>query len=207
MNKIASRLARFRGIALLAGCAMDMGGGAASALGHPLPSRPADRARPRSRSSRPIPPTRAASNSRQLAAPVERELTRLGWTVEPRQRPLRAGRRWSASTRARGPRARRAASASASASAAAATAAAAASASAVGGTIPVGGGGQPDRRHPAWRAHPAPLRRDRRLGGPGRDGGARRHARWPARRRPRTGSPRPCFGTSPGSRGALSGCR
>lgn len=85
MNKIASRYAALTGALLLAGCAMEMGGGAALEppsvtrfhLGQPIargpiaiePSRPED------------------ANSlefAQVAAPVERELTRLGWAVEPR---------------------------------------------------------------------------------------------------------------------------
>ena len=102
MNKIriALRRAAARG-ALLAGCATEMGGGGARAgLGHPLPSRPAGRARRRSRSSRSTRPTPTASNSGQIAAAVERELARLGWTVVPTHRPVRAGRRGPTSSRA-----------------------------------------------------------------------------------------------------------
>jgi hypothetical protein len=84
MNKFASPLGALAAVALLAGCAMDMDGGAASGvavtrfhLGQPIARGPiaveaADR---------------ADANSLefdQIAGSVERELARLGWTVEPR---------------------------------------------------------------------------------------------------------------------------
>ena len=78
---------------MLAGCAMDMGGGGGSSRPRSPASISASRSRAgRSRSSRPIRRDADSLEFAQLAAPVERELARLGWTVEPRQRPLRAGR-------------------------------------------------------------------------------------------------------------------
>lgn len=84
MNKVASHLGALCGIALLAGCTMDMGGGGASSaasvtrfhLGQPVARGPIaiESADP------------ADANSLefdQVAASVGRELTRLGWTVEP----------------------------------------------------------------------------------------------------------------------------
>ncbi|HEV7660630.1 MAG TPA: DUF4136 domain-containing protein [Allosphingosinicella sp.] len=84
MNKVASYLGALCGIVLLAGCTMDMGGGGASSaasvtrfhLGQPVARGPIaiESADP------------ADSNSlefSQVAAAVGRELTRLGWTVEP----------------------------------------------------------------------------------------------------------------------------
>jgi hypothetical protein len=85
MNKVASHLGALCGIALLAGCTMDMGGGGGSSaasvtrfhLGQPVARGPIaiESADP------------ADANSLefdQVAASVGRELTRLGWTVEPR---------------------------------------------------------------------------------------------------------------------------
>jgi hypothetical protein len=85
MNKVASHLGALCGLALLSGCTMDMGGGAVSSaasvtrfhLGQPVARGPIaiESADP------------ADANSLefdQVAASVGRELTRLGWTVEPR---------------------------------------------------------------------------------------------------------------------------
>ncbi|MEA3015233.1 MAG: hypothetical protein QOD42_3778 [Sphingomonadales bacterium] len=84
MNKVASHLGALCGLALLAGCAMDMGGGGSSAasvtrfhLGQqiargPIAIEPAD------------PADANSLEFDQVAAAVGRELTRLGWTVEPR---------------------------------------------------------------------------------------------------------------------------
>jgi hypothetical protein len=85
MNKYGSHLGALCGLSLLAGCAMDMGGGGAASgasvtrfhLGQqiargPIAVEPAD-------------PTGANSlEFEQVAAAVGRELSRLGWTVEPR---------------------------------------------------------------------------------------------------------------------------
>ena len=83
MNKIASHLGALCGLALLAGCAMDMGGGASSAasvtrfhLGQPVARGPIAIE----------PADQADANSLefdQVAAAVGRELARLGWTIEP----------------------------------------------------------------------------------------------------------------------------
>ena len=99
-----------------------------------------------------------------IAVAVERELTRLGWTVARGNARSEQVAMVRSSQGTRAPR--RAAPASASASAAAPAAIAAASASAVGATIPVGGSG-PIVIDRACGPHPAPLRRDRLLGGPG----------------------------------------
>jgi len=84
MNKIASTYVAFAGALLLAGCAMDTGGGRLEPtsitrfhLGQqiargPIAIEPAD------------PADANSLEFTQLAAPVERELARLGWTVEPR---------------------------------------------------------------------------------------------------------------------------
>lgn len=85
MNKVASHLGALAGIALLAGCAMDMGGGGAASsaasvtrfhLGQPVARGPIAIE----------PADQADANSLefdQVAAAVGRELTRLGWTIEP----------------------------------------------------------------------------------------------------------------------------
>ena len=101
----------------------------AGGVGHPLPSRPADRARPdRGRAGRPgrrqqprIRPDRALGRARARPAGLD---GRARATAAPSRSP------WSASTRPRARAGAAAASASASASAAAASAGAAASASA-----------------------------------------------------------------------------
>jgi hypothetical protein len=84
MNKVASHLGALCGIALLAGCTMDMGGGGASSaasvtrfhLGQPVARGPIA-----------IEPADTADADSlefaQVADAVGRELTRLGWTVEP----------------------------------------------------------------------------------------------------------------------------
>ncbi len=84
MNKIALRFNTILAVALLAGCAMDMGGGGPSGasvtrfhLGQtiargPIAVEPAD------------PADASSLEFSQIAAPVERELARLGWAVEPR---------------------------------------------------------------------------------------------------------------------------
>ena len=84
MNKIASHLGALCGIALLAGCTMDMGGGGGSSdasvtrfhLGQPVARGPI--------AIEPADPADAGSlEFGQVAGAVGRELTRLGWTVEP----------------------------------------------------------------------------------------------------------------------------
>ncbi|HVQ07735.1 MAG TPA: DUF4136 domain-containing protein [Allosphingosinicella sp.] len=83
MNKVASHLGAFCGLALLAGCAMDMGGASSDAsvtrfhLGQqiargPIAIEPAD------------PADAGSLEFEQVANAVGRELARLGWTVEPR---------------------------------------------------------------------------------------------------------------------------
>lgn len=84
MNRFASSWASLAGALLLAGCATETGGGSLEPtsvtrfhLGQPVARGPI--------AIEPADP--ADSNTlefSQLAAPVERELTRLGWTVEPR---------------------------------------------------------------------------------------------------------------------------
>lgn len=81
MNKFASHLSALCGLALLAGCATDMGGGPPSVtrfhLGQPIARGPI--------AVEPADPADANSlEFTQIAGPVERELARLGWTVEPR---------------------------------------------------------------------------------------------------------------------------
>ena len=153
----------------------------------------------RSRSSRPTRPMRAASNSTQIAASVERELDPAGLDGRAAQRPHRAGRRRPRRRRRRASgrrggglqhrrrrrrrqlrapwrrrrRRRR---------------------HRPGRRLPP----EPGRRDPAERAHPAPLRRHRRLGRPRRDwrrAAARplavaRRRRGPARRGLVSGLPR-----------------
>jgi len=83
MKKIASHLGALAGLVLLAGCATDMGGGAASSaasvtrfhLGQqiargPISIEPAD------------PADSGSLEFEQVADAVGRELTRLGWTLE-----------------------------------------------------------------------------------------------------------------------------
>ena len=85
MNKYASRAFALTGALILAGCATEMGGGGALEptsvtrfhLGQqiargPITIEPAD------------PADANTLEFNQIAAPVERELARLGWTVEPR---------------------------------------------------------------------------------------------------------------------------
>jgi hypothetical protein len=84
MNKVASHLGALCGLALLAGCTMDMGGGGGSSdasvtrfhLGQPVARGPIA-----------IEPADAAESGslefQQVATAVGRELTRLGWTIEP----------------------------------------------------------------------------------------------------------------------------
>jgi hypothetical protein len=85
MNKVASHLGALCGLALLAGCTMDMGGGGASSaasvtrfhLGQPIARGPI--------AIEPADPADANGlEFEQVAAAVGRELSRLGWTVEPR---------------------------------------------------------------------------------------------------------------------------
>jgi hypothetical protein len=85
MKKVASHLGALCGIALLAGCTMDMGGGGASSdasvtrfhLGQPIARGPI--------AIEPADPADAGSlEFDQVANAVGRELARLGWTVEPR---------------------------------------------------------------------------------------------------------------------------
>ena len=180
MNKIASACGALLALGLLAGCA-DTGDRRYRRLGHPFPSRPADRARPRSR-SRPSDPAeteqpriRAIFGRRRTRAQPARLDGRAG------QGPLRAGRdrpcrasvaRGGAARRLRDrhrrrhrrlrPPWRRSASA-------------AARPSRSGGTANQVVGDS------AQRAHPAPLRRDRRLGRPRRNRGPRWARRSPAR--------------------------
>ena len=150
-------------------------------------------------------PTR--SNSRQLAAPVERELARLGWTVEPR-----TGR----SEQVAVVRVEQGMRESVRGAPASAIGVGVGGGSygrhsggdvgvGVGGTIPIGGGSRQivgtelsvriQRRSDATVAWEGRARMEARGNSP----------IWPAGRPPSTGSPRPCFGTSPESRGALSG--
>ena len=89
MNKFASGCGALAGAMLLAGCAMETGGGGGGGGGlepasitrfhlgqqiarGPIAIEPAD------------PADANSLEFTQLAAPVERELARLGWTVEPR---------------------------------------------------------------------------------------------------------------------------
>lgn len=84
MNKIASTCVTLAGALLLTGCATEMGGGGLEPtsvtrfhLGQPIARGPI--------TIEPADP--ADANTRefnQIALPVERELARLGWTVEPR---------------------------------------------------------------------------------------------------------------------------
>jgi Domain of unknown function (DUF4136) len=84
MNKFASPLTALAAIALLAGCAMEMGGGVSSSasvtrfhLGQPIARGPI--------AVEPANPADANSlEFDQIASSVERELTRLGWAVEAR---------------------------------------------------------------------------------------------------------------------------
>jgi len=84
MNKIASSCAALAGALLLAGCATETGGGRLEPtsvtrfhLGQPIARGPI--------AIEPADPSDANTlEFTQLAAPVERELARLGWTVEPR---------------------------------------------------------------------------------------------------------------------------
>ena len=85
MNKIASSCAALTGALLLAGCATETGGGGALEptsitrfhLGQPIARGPI--------AIEPADPADANTlEFNQIAAPVERELARLGWTVEPR---------------------------------------------------------------------------------------------------------------------------
>jgi hypothetical protein len=84
MNKIASHLGALCGLALLSGCTMDMGGGVSSAasvtrfhLGQPVARGPI--------AIEPADPADAGSlEFAQVGDAVGRELSRLGWTVEPR---------------------------------------------------------------------------------------------------------------------------
>lgn len=84
MNKLASRLAALAACLLVGGCAMEMGGGAATGvsvtrfhLGQPI-----------ARSAIAVEPANPADSGSlefdRIAGSVERELTRLGWTVQPR---------------------------------------------------------------------------------------------------------------------------
>ena len=143
MNKFAScAAARLSPASLLAGCATDDGRRPSTGasvtrfhLGQPIARgqiavEPAD---PRRREQ---PRIRARSRPRSSASS-----TRLGWTVDARQWPLRAGRRGPASTRQRAsgrrgarPQHRR------SASAAAAAGRGGGVGVGVGGTVPVAGG-------------------------------------------------------------------
>jgi hypothetical protein len=84
MNKFASRFAALAALALVTGCAMEMGGGPSSAvsvtrfhLGQPIARGPI--------AVEPADPADANSlEFDQIAASVERELGRLGWAVERR---------------------------------------------------------------------------------------------------------------------------
>jgi hypothetical protein len=84
MNKFASRLGALAAFLLVAGCAMEMGGGPSSAvsvtrfhLGQPIARGPI--------AVEPADPADASSlEFDQIAASVERELARLGWAVERR---------------------------------------------------------------------------------------------------------------------------
>ena len=84
MNKLASRLAALAATALLAGCAMEMGGGVSSGvsvtrfhLGQPIARGPIA-----VESANPADATSLEFD--QIASSVERELGRLGWTVQAR---------------------------------------------------------------------------------------------------------------------------
>ena len=81
MNKFASHLGALCGLALLAGCATEMGGGPPSVtrfhLGQPIARGPI--------AVEPADPADAGSlEFDQIASSVERELARLGWTVQAR---------------------------------------------------------------------------------------------------------------------------
>lgn len=82
MNNFARRGGALLAIALLAGCATDMGGASGASvtrfhLGQPIARGPI--------AVEPADPADANSlEFTQIAAPVERELARLGWTVGPR---------------------------------------------------------------------------------------------------------------------------
>ena len=84
MNKLASRLAALAACLLVAGCAMEMGGGVSTGvsvtrfhLGQPIARGPI--------AVEPANPADATSlEFDQIAGSVERELARLGWTVQAR---------------------------------------------------------------------------------------------------------------------------
>jgi Domain of unknown function (DUF4136) len=84
MNKFASRWGALAALLLVTGCAMEMGGGPSSAvsvtrfhLGQPIARGPI--------AVEPANPADANSlEFDRIASSVERELARLGWTVQPR---------------------------------------------------------------------------------------------------------------------------
>jgi hypothetical protein len=191
MNKIASSCAALAGLLWLAGCASETGGGRIEPpsvtrfhLGQPIARGPI--------TIEPADPADANTlEFNQVAAPVERELARLGWTVEPRtgrseqvavvsveQGMREAARRSGLSIGIGGGTGSYGRGGGVGVGA--------------GATIPVGGG---TRQLVGTQLSVRIQRRsDATVAWEGR-------AQLEAR-----GSPRRCFGTSPGSRGALSGC-